>query len=175
LNNTKNSNLISAVVDNNILVDLYELKRLDILFKIFDVVTIPKVIHEMEIIKEVGIEIDKYDYTVVNLEDGIGYMTYYELTNDTRFKRLSDPDKKAISIAKHHKYYFNSNDGLVRKACSEYGVEYISILGVLERAYDLECITKDELTKLCKLLKSDETSCYIRNKLIDDFLIDIEL
>ena len=175
MNNTKNSNIISVVVDNNILVDLYELKRIDLLFQVFDVVAIPKVIHEMEVIKEVNREINKFDYIVADLEEDIGYLTYYELTNDTRFKRLSDPDKKAISIAKHYKYYCNSNDGLVRKACSEYEVEYIGILGVLERAYNLEYITKDELNKLCNLLKSQETSCYISGKLIDDFLIDIEL
>jgi len=175
LSNTKNSSINSVVVDNNILVDLYELKRIDILFEVFEVVTIPRVIHEMEVLEEVIKVIDKFDYTVVDLEQGTGYLTYYELTNDTRFKRLSDPDKKAISIAKHHKYYCNSNDGLVRKACREYEVEYIGILGVIEKAYEINYITKNELTKLCDLLKSGETSCYISSKLIDDFLIDKEI
>jgi len=175
LNNTKNSSINSAVVDNNILVDLYELNRIDILFEVFEVVIIPKVIHEMEILEEVIKVIDKFYYEVVDLEKGLGYITYYELTNNKRFKRLSDPDKKAIAIAKHHKYYCNSNDGLVRKACREYEVDYIGILGVLEKAYEINYITKDELTKLCDLLKSGETSCYISSKLIDDFLIDKEL
>ncbi len=170
MNSTKNSNKNSAVVDNNILVDLFELKRLDILFKVFDKVIIPRVIYDMEIIKEVLEELDKFEYEISDLENGIGYTTYYELTNSKKFNKLSNPDKMAISIAKQYTFYCNSNDGLVRKACGELEIKYIGILGVLGKAYETNYITIDELMKLCNLLGSNETTCYISKSLIDDFL-----
>jgi predicted nucleic acid-binding protein len=175
LTNTKNSNINSAVVDNNILVDLFELKRLDILFKVFDKVTIPRVIYDMEILKEVMKELDEFEYKVSDLENDIGYTTYYELTNSKKFNKLSNPDKMAISIAKQYTYYCNSNDGLVRKACNELEIEYIGILGVLGKAYEINYITLDELKKLCNLLGSNKTTCYIRRSLIDDFLKNIAI
>lgn len=39
----------SAVVDTNIIIDLYELGRLDLLFNTFDVVSIPKLIYDQEL------------------------------------------------------------------------------------------------------------------------------
>ena len=39
----------SVVVDTNIIIDLYELGRLDLLFNTFDVVSIPKLIYDQEL------------------------------------------------------------------------------------------------------------------------------
>jgi hypothetical protein len=41
---------------------------------------------------------------------------------------------------------------------------------VLGKAYEINYITLDELKKLCNLLGSNKTTCYIRRSLIDDFL-----
>lgn len=160
----------SAVVDNNILVDLYELNRLDILFDTFDEISIPKLIYEEELPEYIKTELSSYSYKLSNIDSESGYSTYHELTEDYRFRNLSIHDKLAISIAKQKDYFCNSNDGLVRKACNHFEVKYIGIIGLLRKAYERRKITLEELKSLVDKLSSDVTSCYIKKSVVNDFL-----
>lgn len=54
------SDEISAVIDNNVIVDLFELGRIDILFGVFIRVIIPKIIYENEIQEKAKQDIDIY-------------------------------------------------------------------------------------------------------------------
>lgn len=170
MSSTKNSNPCSAVVDNNILMDLYELGRLDLLFLVFDVVSIPRMIYDSEILPDIRTTLDIYLFQLSDLENEVGFSTFHMLTNAYAYRNLSVQDKVAISIAKQYTFYCNSNDALVRKACLELNVQYLGILGVLELAYNTQKISFDELTAYCRLLESDKTSCFISSKVIDDFI-----
>lgn len=160
----------SAVVDNNILVDLYELGRLDVLFSTFDVISIPKLIYDEELPEAIKEEIIKYEYILSNIESEEGYSIYYKLTENYCFRNLSTQDKLAISIAKQNDYYCNSNDGLVRKACDYFDVRYLGILGLLRKAYEKGIIAMEEIIDLVKKLSGENTSCYIKKSIVTEFL-----
>jgi len=170
MSNTNIFHRESAVVDNNILVDLYELRRLDILFASFDEVSIPRLIYDEELPELIKTEIAAYKFTLSDIDSEGGYSIYYDLTEDYRFRNLSTHDKLSISIAKQNDYYCNSNDGLVRKACDFFDVKYLGILGLLKRAYEKNVITLDEVNYLANSLSSDATSCYIKKSVVKEFL-----
>lgn len=160
----------SAVVDNNILVDLYELKRLDILFHAFALVSIPMQIYQTELPDEVKKEVDRFDFQVSVIDSERGYDIYQKLTTNYDFRNLSAQDKSAISIAAQFQYYCNSNDALVKKACLLYDIKHIGILGLLERAYALAILDFCELSFLAYELASNRTSCYIKKDIVEDFV-----
>ena len=62
MSNTNIFHRESAVVDNNILVDLYELRRLGILFASFDVISIPRLIYDEELPEVIKAEIKAYQF-----------------------------------------------------------------------------------------------------------------
>ncbi len=166
---------ISVVVDNNILVDLFELGCMNLLFSAFESVTIPKVIYDDEITLEIKDLLSNYDFQLGNLNTVIGLETYATLVNDIDYKRLSRYDRVAISIAKENSYYCNSNDKPVRKACERLGVKFTGILGVLGRAYVKNTITRLQLFAFLDELISDKTSCFIDIHLVEAFKVDIEI
>jgi hypothetical protein len=79
----------SAVVDNNILVDLYELKRLDILYASFDEVSIPRLIYDEELPELIKTEIAAYKFILSDIDSEGGYSIYYDLTEDYRFRNFT--------------------------------------------------------------------------------------
>lgn len=170
MNNTKNLHKESAVVDNNILQDLFELGKLDILFAIFRTISIPKAIYDSEVPESIKTVLQKHGFVLSNLETEIGYNLYNNLSVEHEFRNLSHFDKLAISIAKESMYYCNSNDNLVKKACSKFEVNYIGILGVLKIACENELMSKEELTNLAYDLASERTSCYMSKKVVDAFI-----
>ena len=163
------SNELSVVVDNNILVDLYELESLHLLFEIFHTVMIPRILYDNEVQQVVKNELKSFSFKLGAISTEIGYQTYQTLLSNEQFRRLSRYDKFAISIAKENMCYCNSNDLPVRKACEQLDVLCTGILGVLGRAYKMEKITKTNLQNLLDKLISDETSCYIKSELIKEF------
>lgn len=169
------SNNISVVVDNNILVDLFELGCIYLLFSLFESVTIPKVIYDDEITMEIREMLNDYHFYKGNLDTDLGLETYAILVNDIDFRRLSRYDRFAISIAKENDYYCNSNDKPVRKACERLNVKFTGILGILGRAYVKDVITKIELLAYLDDLISERTSCFIDIRLIEQFKLDIEI
>ena len=174
MTSTRSSDRNSAVVDNNIICDLYKLGRLDLLFKVFDEVCFSKYMFETEVPEVILKELENYDFELAVLSDENGYVTYSKLVNEKKYKNLSTQDKLVISIAKQYSYYCNSNDGLVRKACVEYEIKCIGILGALELAFKKEILTRNELIEICNNLKSDKTSCFIKLKLINEFMNNIK-
>lgn len=164
----------SAVVDTNIIIDLYELGRLDLLFNTFDVVSIPKLIYDQELEEIIKVEIESYSFKLSNIDSEVGHSIYQALTEDEHFRNLSVHDKLTISIANQHEYYCNSNDGLVRKACNLFNVRCLGILGLLKKAKDKNLITMEELASIVNELASDNTSCYIRKSVVKDFLENLK-
>ena len=160
----------SVIVDNNILIDFYELDRLGLLFDVFSKVGIPKLIHDKEIEENVIEILKNYQYELYNVESETSYEAYAALTSNKRFKRLSECDKLVISIAKQFDYYCTSNDGLVRKACKELNVKNIGTLGVIGCAYAINLIEKEEFLKIIGLLLSDSTSCHLKPEIVTSFL-----
>jgi len=168
------SNDISVVVDNNILVDLHELGCINLLFTLFTSVTIPKIIYDDEITQDIKGILENYEYQLGELNTEIGLETYATLVNDEVYRRLSNCDRFAISIAKENAFYCNSNDKPVRHACERLGVSYTGILGILGRAYVKNIITRSQLFSYLDDLISDRTSCFIDIRLVEDFRISIE-
>ena len=167
------SDNVSVVVDNNVLVDLFEIKCLSLLFAMFNDVIIPQIIYDDELPPEIKLEIKQYKFHVGLIETEVGLETYALLVNEAEFKKLSRYDRFAISIAKENLYYCNSNDKPVRNACEKLNVKYTGVLGVLGRACIKEEITKEELEVYIDLLTSDKTSCYIDLKVIEQFKVEI--
>ena len=175
MNDIYHSSSLSAGVDNNILVDLYELNCIHLLFLIFDVVIIPNVIYEDETTSEIKDILKAYPFELGSLDTEIGLDTYATLLRDESFKRLSRYDRFAIAISKENHYFCNSNDKLVRKACEYLEVKYTGILGILGRAFKKDYITKVELESYLDDLISDKTSCYIDLKIVDQFKAEMKL
>lgn len=173
MNDIYHLNSISVVVDNNILVDLFELGCMKLLFSVFDAVTIPKVIYDDEITLEIRELLNDFEFTLGSINTSIGLETYGILVNDNEYKRLSKCDRFAISIAKENSYYCNSNDKPVRKACERLGVKFTGVLGILGRAYTKKFITRMQLIAFLDDLMSDRTSCYIDISLVEQFKEEI--
>lgn len=163
-------NELHIVVDNNILIDLFELGRLDILFLVSSKVIIPRYIYNEEVQSEIKDLLNDFKYTLEDITMEEGLDLYNKLTNDSLFKRLSKSDKLAISIAHENLYFCTSNDGLIRKACTTYNVKLTGILGLLGRAYKLRIIDKSTTVNLARSLEN--TSCYIKTSIIEEFILD---
>jgi len=167
------SSNISVVVDNNILIDLHELGRLDLLFKVFVNVVIPEKIYQGEVSKTIIECLQQYKYILGNILTERGLNTLSILMNDEKFKRLSIYDKYAIAFASENYYFCNSNDKPVRNACEALNIKHTGTLGVLGRAYYQSLLTKDELFSLLDQLTSNLTSCYISLKTVEQFKLKI--
>lgn len=168
------SDNLSVVVDNNVLVDLFEIDSLNLLFEVFDQVIIPRIIYDAELPSEVQNALNQFDFQLGVIETTIGLETYGVLSNNVEFRKLSKYDRFAISIAKENCYYCNSNDKPVRIACEKLNVKYTGVLGVIGRAHIRNKITFEQFDALIKLLTSDETSCYIDLKVIGQFRDEIK-
>lgn len=167
------SDNVSVVVDNNVLIDLFEIRCLNLLFEIFEVVIIPKIIYDAELDEMIKKELKDYKFHLGVISTTIGLETYALLVNEVTFKRLSRYDRFAIAIAKENLYYCNSNDKPVRNACEKLQVKYTGILGVLGRAFFRGSINLKQLNSYVERLASEDTSCYLDLKLIEQFKVEI--
>ncbi len=170
------SNDLDAVVDNNILMDFYELGRLELLFGCFNILIIPRMIYTEEMLNEIKTILEKedYDYEICDIRTDSGLKIYQTLTSDQTYKGLSHYDRIAIAIAGENLYYCSSNDLPVRKACEALNVKYTGTLGILGRCYVQGLLKFADLDTCLDMLCSDETSCYISETLIDKFKEDIK-
>ena len=160
---------ISVVVDNNILIDLFELGCLHLLFLCFKIVIIPKVLYEHEVSENIKIELSVFEFHLADIETERGLEIYRFLLSDVNYRKLSRMDRFAISIAGEKHYYCNSNDLPVRRACDDLGIKYTGILGVLGRAFHMLFISREELDEYIGKIESNLTSCYIKHEVIKDF------
>ena len=94
----------SVIVDNNVLIDFYELDIPGLLFDVFSKAGVPKLIHDKEIEENVIDILDKYQYELYNMETETAYNAYAVLTTNKRFRRLSECEKLAVSIVKQFDY-----------------------------------------------------------------------
>ncbi|MBU0997442.1 MAG: hypothetical protein KKE16_05280 [Firmicutes bacterium] len=161
---------ISAVVDNNILQDLYELNRIDILFNVFDMVIIPRIIYEEEVTEEVKQSLTIHTFVLGDIVTEIGFELYRTLSSNVEYRGLSRRDRFALSISLETDYYCSSNDGLIRKACETHDIRYTGILGVLQAAFQKKYLNENEVKHLVHQLQSIDTTCYISRKICEEFL-----
>ncbi len=173
MNDIYHSSDVSAVVDNNILIDLDQLGFLGLLFLVFSQVVIPKEIYGKEVSLDIKEKLQGYSYKISNIMTAQGLDTYAFLVSEKAYRRLSTQDRFAISIAQEIGYYCNSNDQLVRKACEQLAVKFTGILGVLGRAFCMDYLTLDQLNSLLDDLVSERTSCYIKPEVVKQFRTDI--
>lgn len=94
------SKRISAVVDNNILMDLWELDRLDLLFNTFENILIPEIVYTCDLLDVIKTEIVKFDHFLVSIDSVAGYEMYIKLTENKKYRNLSKSDKIAVSCAR---------------------------------------------------------------------------
>lgn len=118
-------------------------------------------------------ELRLFVFSVVDLQTEEGFETYNFLHKQEKYKNLSENDRFGIAVAKEQACYCGSNEKLVRTACADLGIPHTGVLGVLGRAYNKELITKADLIALTDLLKSEQTTCYIANEIIEEFLKEI--
>lgn len=150
------SSNVSIVVDNNVLVDLFELGCIRLIFDIFDEVIIPTAIYDNEVSVPLKNYLATFQYRKGIIEGDVGLNIYNVLLRDTKFRKLSQYDRFAIAIAAENTYFCNSNDKLIRTACETLGIKYSGVLGILRRAYVKEKITANELRNYFRLLASDK-------------------
>lgn len=161
---------LTVVVDNNVLVDLFELDKLHLLFSVFTKVLIPRNIYQEEVEKKVKDVLENYEFELADIETEVGLSTYKEILDNKKYRGLSIYDRVAISISKENYCYCNSNDKLIRKACLEYNVKFTGTLGVIGRAYKRGYLDNDQLTDVLSKISSDETTIHIKQEIIDEFL-----
>ena len=159
----------SAIIDNNILIDFFEIGQLDLLFKIFDNIGIPQIIYHREVDDIIKEALNQYSFDINIMSTLDALETYGTLTSTQKFKRLSDCDKVAVSIAKEFDCYCSSNDGLIRKACKSLEIDYVGSLGVIGCAFENDVINHEDFILMVGKLLSDETSCYIRKAVVTEF------
>lgn len=165
----------SIIIDNNVLIDLYELGLLHIIFKVFNKVGIPKIVIEKELDTKIVLLLEEYEYELVIIDTIEGFNMYNELTKNKFYKRLSEIDKITISIANQYDFYCCSNDGLIRKACAEFNIKNIGTLGILGCAFAIGLIGKTKFINYLGMLSSDKTSCFIKEEIINQFLNEINI
>lgn len=165
----------SAIIDNNILIDLFELDSIELLFKVFGTVGILKSIIDEELDDRIKEQLDEFEYDVCVMDTAEAYQVYYDLTNNPRYKRLSKFDKHLISVAKSYDYYAGSNDGLIRKTCEDYSIKHVGTLGVIGCAFILGAIDRVRFISIISLLSSDITTCYIKSETINEFLNHVDI
>ncbi len=163
----------SVVVDNNVLQDFAELGRMNLLFKVFKNISIPETIYYIESEDFVKKNLAGYEYTFCSLDLDSSMVLFAELTKN--YKGLSIYDKQVVAIACQFDYYAGSNDGLVRRACEEFGIKYTGTLGIIGCAFQKNFINKDEFISLIDMLKSDKTTCYIKGSVINAFLEHVDI
>lgn len=163
----------NVVIDNNVIQDFFDISKLELLFNTFTKISIPREVYDKEISDRVQKEISKYSYSIADINTSEGYITLAELSSNKKYRRLSPFDRIVISIAKEKGVFCGSNDNPIRKACHDFSVDVIGTLGVLGRNFHLGNIDIAELNRLVNLLKSDSTSCYITESVIEEFLKNI--
>lgn len=160
---------LDVVVDNNVLQDLYELGCVDLLFLVFESVTIPRSIFDSEMLVAIKDSLDGFDYIVGDIHTPEGFAMFQNLSGKP-YRKLSRYDKFGIAMAHERSCYCGSNDRLVRRACEVFSILYTGILGVLGRAFYQKRIDRTDFLHYTEKLKSEETTCYIGNDVIDAFL-----
>ena len=164
---------LNVVIDNNVFQDFYELECMGLLFDITDLVMIPRSIID-EMLPEVKTSLEHHDFEIKDITSLGGYQILTRLFNEDKYKALSLKDKLCIAIAGEQLVYCGSNDKPVRKACKDFNIHHTGTLGMLARAYYLDKLNYEKLIHYLNLLKSDQTSCYLADKVIDDFIKSIK-
>ena len=165
----------SSIIDNNVLIDFFELDQLQLLFSVFGKVGIPKQIFDSEVPLEVKEKLSNFSYELCNMTTTNAFSTYANLDKNSKYKKLSFFDKVAISIAKEYDYYCSSNDGPIRKACEDLSIKYTGTLGILYCSFENNLISKEELRLLIMALNSSTTTCYIRSDVLTNFLEQLDV
>ena len=160
----------AVVLDNNILMDLYELELVDLIKEIFKEVYVHTAVWQDEALTVVKDAFAHTELRIVDFSTDTAYKCYSHLTSVYEYRNLSTYDKLTIALAVDRMCIISSNDGLMRKACKMLNIKCIGILGVVRRAYNANVLTKEDVVSCCLKLVSDETTCYISDTIVEEFL-----
>lgn len=166
----------SAIVDANVLFDLYEIQGLYVLNQIFSEVCIPAEVISELLDDEQFREIHKnIRYRKVVIEKAEGYNLYARLSREQ--KELSAADKHVVCNAFEKGLLCVSNDSQVRKACQKFNITIIRTLGVLGCARTTGVISQEALQCMFNLLLSPESSSFLTlgHPDIKRFVLDFSL
>ncbi|GAB6137472.1 hypothetical protein JCM15060_06610 [Halanaerobaculum tunisiense] len=137
-----------------------------ILNQLFSEVIIPIPILEDENIHD---SLDDLEYKEGVFETNLGFGIFKELGNsgDKMAKKLSEYDRHVIAIAGEADILAISNDKPVREICKKYDIEITGALGVICSAYENNLISFEIMKQGLKFLFSEESTCYLSNRLKD--------
>lgn len=160
-----------AVLDANVLIDFYELGCLDLLFRVFRIIIIPRTLYEEELLDDLKVELRNQgeEYQLKDITTETGMDLYRQMTTKETYKNLTRHDKLVASIAGENDGICTTNEKLLRRACAAYEIRYTGTLGILKKSYKKGYLTQDKLIQLVELLVSDATSCYLKPELVEAF------
>lgn len=160
-----------AVLDANVLIDFYELGCLDLLFRVFRIIIIPRTLYEEELLDDLKVELRNQgeEYQLKDITTETGMDLYRQMTTRETYKNLTRHDKLVASIAGENNGICTTNEKLLRKACAAYEIRCMGTLGILAKSYDQGHVTQEELVQLLDRLVSDSTSCYLDPELVETF------
>jgi len=151
-----------VILDTNSIIDLQELKILDLPTRIFSEIYISDNILVEELSAAHGNELLQLGYKSISLKTNNGFILLSDLNKNNR--RLSIPDKVVISIAYENSIVCCTNDKAARNVCKSIKIEVIGTIGILCCAYENEIIDRKQFeyifNKYC-----EETSSYINDNL----------
>lgn len=157
-----------AVLDNNVLTDLIEIRRLNLLNDVFRETHIPHSILQEEVLERQVHKLSEVCYSPVSIQTSQGYNHMVEFS---RLKpKLSMFDCEVIAIARENNWICVSNEKRIVKLCEMFGIETSGTLGIIGAAYLNGIISMEELGKLTGELFSDRCSCYIGKRTQTEFL-----
>ncbi len=161
----------SAVIDNNIICDFFELEAIELLNKMFSEVFIPQSIIDNEVMDKYIEDLNKLKYSPTAIKQAETYEFLAKIVE--KRKGLSDYDAEVVAIAYENLTLCTSNEKRMTATCEEYNIEYTGTLGILCSLYDNMGIDKQYFINLLNKLKS--CTCYISPELIKAVKIEFEL
>lgn len=131
-----------VILDTNSIIDLQELKILDLPTRIFSEVYISDNILVEELSAAHGKDLLQLGYKPISLKANNGFGLLSNLSKNN--KSLSIPDKVVISIAYENNIVCCTNDKAARIACKSINIEVIGTIGMLCCAYENSIIERKD-------------------------------
>ena len=130
--------------DTNVWIDFFTIKKTELPFRLpFSYIMYEEAINdEFRSPPELGKELVSYGLIPVDITiEEFSLAQEYGIS----YNKLSIYDRIALAIAKNRQIILLTGDGALRKAAKQEGVEIMGTLGVLDRLWDQQRITREEL------------------------------
>lgn len=151
-----------AIIDANVIIDLDEIRALELLEQVFARV----VISEQVVHFELGtINLAKISFEKGNIASTEGYRLFGQLGE--QYLQLSQYDREIVSIAYEKGLVCVTNERPMRTVCQAYNITVVGTLGVLGCANQTGLISQKRLGDLVNLL--EHSSSYLGEELLRMF------